>query len=317
MLKKQNTILVKLAVLIMITQSFLCEKIKEKEEAKVVDPKADYFGLSKLFEAITTLFLSGLCDRSFFITTFMAIKYPKMLVMISAGLALSLVGVLSVFLGVAINKYIPAVYVDIFSVALFFFFGIKMVLEGLNMPKNEDLIKLEAAHQKIMEEEGENFISTSTSTAMTQATHIPHGHAHGLSDVQKECENFGDSEKFSNFKIFSKIFILIFASEIGDRSQISTIFLTNNFDKFIVIVAVVVSQNLLTIIAIFGGVLISNKISERNLTIIAGITFIAFGIIALYLVCANELFIFGKNTVLPKQTNIKNDIIPEKVNFGF
>lgn len=310
MLAKQNAIVLKLTVLLVIIQLLFCEKIKEKE-GNTAPGNKDNLGLSKVFEAITTLFLSGLFDRSFFITAFMAIKYPKMLVMISAGLALSLVGVLSVFLGVAINKYIPTLYIDIFSIALFFFFGIKMVMEGLSMPKNEDLIKLEQAHQKIMEEEGEKLIITADNTP----THLPHGHVHGMVEVQQECENFSveNNESVSACKIFCKIFILIFASEIGDRSQISTIFLTSNFDKFIVIVAVIVSQNLLTIIAIFGGVLISNKISERTLTILAGCVFIAFGVVALYLVCVNDLLVMWQHTHSNNKPAVTTDIIPEKI----
>jgi hypothetical protein len=58
-------------------------------------------------EAVSTIFLSGFLDRSFFITTFMALKYSKFTVLISASLALCLIGVLSVFLGVTLNKYVP------------------------------------------------------------------------------------------------------------------------------------------------------------------------------------------------------------------
>jgi len=210
--------------------------------------------------------------------------------------------VLSVFLGVTINKFVPAIWIDIFSVALFLFFGIKMTLEGLQMPKNEDLIKLEDVHRKIIE---------NSTTDQEHDKLIIRGNENvSFQEVHKECNDLISEQTDKNYQqlnVFFKIFILIFASEIGDRSQISTIYLTNNFDKIIVIIAVLVAQNLLTVIAVLFGVLISHKISERNLTIIAGSSFLIFGFIVLYLVFTNEVLL---NMKVP--TDIHDDLIPDK-----
>jgi putative Ca2+/H+ antiporter (TMEM165/GDT1 family) len=164
-----------------------------------------------------------------------------------------------------------------------------MMMEGFNMPKNEDLVKLEKGHQNNVEEDQEKLVKGETPT---------HGHSHGMRDIQQDCEKIGETvneDQYSSVKIFAKIFILIFASEIGDRSQISTIYLTSNFDKIIVISASIIAQNLLTILAIFGGVVISTKISERNLTLIAGATFIAFGVVASYFLVVNDLIVLGNS----------------------
>ena len=55
---------------------------------------------------IITLIISGLFDRSFFITTLMAIKYCKYIVLLSSTAALSILGVVAVYLGIVINQYI-------------------------------------------------------------------------------------------------------------------------------------------------------------------------------------------------------------------
>lgn len=257
------------------------------------------FDVSRMLEAITTLFLSGLFDRSFFITTFMAIKYPRWLVMVTASLALCLVGVISVFLGVAINKNIPAIWIDIFSVSLFLFFGVKMVIEAFYMGKEKKDKNCESklnGDSPYSAEEGLGLISSNQGQML---------------EVQKECDDISNSvsdKKHSWISVSFKIFLLVFASEVGDRSQISTIFLTNNFDKFIVLIGVVISQNLLTILAIFGGVFISSKVSERNLTFIAGISFLLFAMVAFYVVCMEELFV----AKLPASQITSNDIIPGK-----
>jgi putative Ca2+/H+ antiporter (TMEM165/GDT1 family) len=303
--------MLKITITLMLISYSLSVSTEKQELKKKATDSQDAFGLKKVFEAITTLFLSGLFDRSFFITAFMAIKYSRCLVLCSAALALSLVGVISVFLGMAITKYIPTVWIDVFAVAMFMFFGVKMLLEGISMPANKDLINLQKESDKLaerQEDDAERLVSNGLPAISS--------HSHGLTHVLKDCEEL-TSDKPSNFKVFAKIFILIFASEIGDRSQISTIYLTNNFDKIVVLAASVIAQNLLTIVAIFGGVFISTRISERNLTLIAGTTFIAFGIVALYVLCVDDLLVLGKP--LPPQQfissgsiTLSNEIIPDK-----
>ena len=102
------------------------------------------------------------------------------------------------------------------------------------------------------------------------------------------------SEFYLNFQAFSKTFLIIFFGEIGDRSQISTIYLTANFDKIVVIIAVLSSSFILTLCAVYGGTLISNRISEKKLTIFAGFIFIIFAIFAVVFI-DKEDFITLKN----------------------
>ena len=241
--KPTKLLIIKILLFVIFTKECLSLFLKQTTNpAEKFLEKKKIEGFERLLGACTTLFLSGLFDRSFFITAFMAIKYSKLIVLLSAGISLSMVGIFSVFLGVAINKFIPTLYVDLFSVALFLFFGIKMIMEGLNIPKNEDLIKLEETHEIIAENQAE------TERENLILTENDHGNGH-LTEVKKECHEISNdvgNDRCTDIKVFFKIFILIFASEIGDRSQISTIYLTNNFDKIIVISAVLISQNLLT-----------------------------------------------------------------------
>lgn len=275
--------------------TFVLTQTTKPAETKSSDNKS----LRKFLEATSTIFLSGLFDRSFFITTFMAIKYSKWVVMISASLALTSLGIISVFLGVTINNYIPTLWMGILSISLFFIFGAKMVIEGLKIPKNTDLLKLEEAHIRLNLEESESLVIRSdgenNSTKSNSDASSSHDH---VTDLQ----------------VFIKVFILIFASEIGDRSQISTIYLTKDFDKIIVLFSVVLAQNLNTVLAIFGGRLIAKHVSERNLTIIAGVTFIVMGVVALYLLCVYDLADINNTDtiVIPNKTalNNLNTVIP-------
>ncbi len=86
----------------------------------------------------------------------------------------------------------------------------------------------------------------------------------------------------SYFNIFSQGFILILLSELGDKSQISTIYLSATVKPIHVFIASILAQYILSALAVFFGNFISDKISERNLTLFAGVMFIIFAVITLY-----------------------------------
>jgi putative Ca2+/H+ antiporter (TMEM165/GDT1 family) len=263
----KSSILLNATALILLIGYILChgDTVTVKKSSPQI-PKTNSF--YQLLEAVATNFLSGFLDRSFFITAFMAIRYQRCIVLIAASSALSLIGVISVFLGLTINNYISATWIDIFSICLFLFFGMKMVYEGLAMPKSEEM-KFEEIPRILNPTDEEGLLNQ------------------GDIKLEKKIEK---QKNGYHFEVFWQIFFLIFASEIGDRSQISTIYLTTNFDKFTVLTAVLIGQNLLTLLAIFGGIMIAKKIPERNLTVIAGSTFIAFGVVACYLMLYERLF---------------------------
>jgi len=453
----------------------------------------------KISKATTTIFLSGLFDKSFFITAFMAMKYSKLIVLFSTTLSLSLIGIISVYLGFTINQYFSTVWIDSFAVSLFLIFGVHMIHEGFNMKEDDqtevqilgrknaggDFLNGEKDEEKgLIENDSNNinrknnsFIDTNNNicdcnvekkslkilkynqqeqisesknfknskckitdnnevvpfmtnrsnyisnvgnnntnkedlnTSNKNPNNKNNSHTGDLLNSVGNCEktlndkidnltisevstvetsfcceksrefycniknnssrtlnkigdknhcnqiavadtkeNFNQnnySNKYLNkcekeennnnlkkakiqeidsakclydnsIQVFSKIFFLIFFSEIGDRSQISTIYLTTNFDKFSVIIAVVVSSTILTVLAVFGGKLLANKISEKKLTIFAGWVFIVFGLIALYLL----LFIGNLSKSIPNESStvikpseiINEMIIPNNIN---
>jgi len=277
--KKVTTL--RILLLLFLFSSLMCIKINEtnnnKGTALTVKKEApspkESSALLKLFKSISAIIISGLFDRSFFVTALLAIKYSKCFVIVAAVTALSTVGVFSVFLGITINKYIDVIWIDFFSSFLFIMFGIKMIVEGFQMEKSEN----------ITESDVPNYIQFSNEERTTE------------NKSDKNEAEVSKPNKQSGFmhsvQIFCNIFIFVFASEIGDRSQISTIYLTSTFDKVTVLMSVVIGQFLITIIAVFGGVFISQKVSTKNLTIIAGTTFIMFGLGVLVMMCSDANFL--------------------------
>ncbi len=282
-----------------------------------------------IFEASITILLSGLFDKSFFITAFMAMKFSKWIVMFSAIASLSLIGIISVYLGIAINLYISAQTIHMIAIALFIIFGIHVIYDGIVM-KYENTTEVEIIGIKTEEENNminilskdkekysiainEKFKDNLTPKISFEDDNSEKENMPTLKQIKKidykennhkklnvikneekvisETDTKINKEEYSKsywdylfndtIKAISKVFFLILFSEIGDRSQISTIYLSTNFNKFSVIISVIISSFILTILAVFGCRLLANKISEKILTIFAGSVFILFAIVAL------------------------------------
>ena len=74
-------------------------------------------------------------------------------------------------------------------------------------------------------------------------------------------------------------FILIFISEWGDKTQIASGLFATQYNSLMVLTGVMTALTLLSIIAIYLGKIISNKIDKKLITKIAGTAFILIGII--------------------------------------
>ncbi len=97
---------------------------------------------------------------------------------------------------------------------------------------------------------------------------------------QKEATNQSRLQ-FKNS--FLSGFILIFTSEWGDKTQIASGLFATQYNSLMVLTGVMTALTLLSIIAIYLGKIISNKIDKKLITKIAGTAFILIGIIMIAL----------------------------------
>lgn len=74
-------------------------------------------------------------------------------------------------------------------------------------------------------------------------------------------------------------FILIFMSEWGDKTQIASGLFATQYNSLMVLVGVMTALTLLSIIAIYLGKIISDRIDKKLITKTAGTAFILIGII--------------------------------------
>jgi putative Ca2+/H+ antiporter (TMEM165/GDT1 family) len=73
-------------------------------------------------------------------------------------------------------------------------------------------------------------------------------------------------------------FILIFVSEWGDKTQIAAGLFATKYSGLMVLTGVIMALSLLSIIAIYSGKFISDKVNRETVAKIAGISFILMGV---------------------------------------
>ncbi len=188
--------------------------------------------------------VSELGDKTFFIAALLAMRHNRWIVLSGSIAALSIMTILSVALG-QVASLLPQHYIRYLEVALFLFFGLKLLYSASRMSAKAQEAEVEAA----------------------EAT---------VNQFQFHPTRFG-----ANLAIFMETFLLIFLGEWGDRTQIATITLAASNNPLGVAAGAVLGHAICAVIAVMGGSLIAGRISERTLTAIGGGLFLLFGVIAL------------------------------------
>ncbi|MBD2664103.1 hypothetical protein B6N60_03721 [Richelia sinica FACHB-800] len=186
--------------------------------------------------------VSELGDKTFFIAVILSMQHSRRLVFAGVTAALAAMTILSVIFGQAASL-LPKIYIHYAEIVLFIAFGLKLIYDASRMST--------AADQEVVEEAKEA---------------VEHAH---LQEQQK-----------NPWTILFKSFILTFAAEWGDRTQIATIALAASNNPIGVTAGAILGHAICALIAVIGGKLIAGRISERQITFIGGLLFIIFGIVA-------------------------------------
>lgn len=204
--------------------------------------------------AFSLIFVSEIGDKTFFIAALLAMQYEKVLVLVGSMGALSLMTVLSVIIG-RIFHSVPAQFQttlpvgEYAAVALLMFFGLKSIKDAWDLP---------SAAVKDGEEDTGNL------------------------DEYAEAEELVKekaSKRISNpLEILWKSFSLIFFAEWGDRSMLATIALGAAQSPWGVASGAIAGHLLATILAIVGGAILAEYISEKLVGYLGGALFLVFAV---------------------------------------
>lgn len=187
--------------------------------------------------------ISELGDKTFFIAVILATRHSRRWVFSGVVTALIAMTVLSVLLGQAAS-FMPEQYIRYAEIALFFGFGVKLLIQGARMEA--------------------------------------HAHPEGCDEAMAvlSTQTFLPSQP-SNFGIALQAFWLTFLAEWGDRTQITTIGLSASNNAWGIAVGAVLGHAICAAIAVIGGKLIAGRISDKTITLIGGSLFVLFALLAL------------------------------------
>lgn len=97
---------------------------------------------------------------------------------------------------------------------------------------------------------------------------------------------YGDTKDITEdkrYKIVFSVFLMIALAELGDKSQIASIFLGATYPAFIVFLAVILILGVMTLITIYLSYLLFETLSSKTVHYISGVLFILMGIFTLLL----------------------------------
>lgn len=295
-----------------------CESNMNGQTSKDISNFFSDFSFKGFYESLLTVLLSGFGDKSFFVTTVICFSYNISTVILASFTALTTVGIISICLEKELEKYIPLYIIDIISIALFLIMGVKMMMEGLEL-EEEKKGKLKKMKRDDVEKESliEKEKILSENDHDNRITHFIENDLLYNSDYICEIQETTKEEKESiidvinpkNLKLqfknkpeiplmkdffyeFSQVFTVIFLGELGDRSQISTMYMAGQTTISSLIIAITVGNLLLSILSVIFGKLISEKVSMKTILIYTGGSFVFFGMISLFVCMQEHFFIF-------------------------
>ena len=215
-----------------------------------------YEALSKsgFTAAFALIFVSELGDKTFFIAALLAMRLGRFTVLAGATSALCVMSVISVVIGRVFQK-IPSSINDslplgeYLAVAMLFYFGGRTLMEALQTPESGKDSKPDSGEFV----DAEEFVNAS-----------------------EEKKKLSPKKEKNFFGKFWETFTLVFIAEWGDRSMLATIALGAAQNPVGVTTGACFGHLVATLIAVVGGALLSQRISERQVGITGGVLFIGF-----------------------------------------
>lgn len=202
--------------------------------------------------AFALIFVSEIGDKTFFIAALLAMRHTKSLVLLGASAALALMTIISVAIG-RIFQAVPAQLKttlpigEYAAVALLVVFGLKSLKTAWDMPP---------APSRDMSKESIEI------SELTEAEEV----------IKKSEVN----KSSTPFEIFWETFSLVFLAEWGDRSMLATIALAAAQAPVGVATGAIAGHVIATGLAVVGGALLAQYISEKMVNYIGGFLFLAF-----------------------------------------
>ncbi|MEN9240317.1 MAG: TMEM165/GDT1 family protein [Thermostichales cyanobacterium SZTDM-1c_bins_54] len=180
-------------------------------------------------------------DKTFFIALILAMRHPRYLVFWGSWLALVAMSLLAVVVGKVIIQWVPIWLMRWAAVGLFLGFGGRMLWQAWKMPPHQDHCEVEEVLELVEEKE---------------SGYHP-----------------------QRWGVFWEAFSLTAMSEWGDKTQLATVSLAAIHPAVAVFGGSLLGYSVMVAVAVVGGQMLAQRISERMVQWLGGSLFLAFGIL--------------------------------------
>jgi len=257
-----------------------CSEATTNQTQPVKKQKSVFSAFAQSFSSIV---VSELGDKTFFIAAIMAMRYNRIAVLSGALAALFLMTAISTAFGTIVPTILPQSVTHILITFLFFFFGGKLLYDAYNdsgEESNEQAeveIELNQVHAKLMRNAANSRQEVQIQDLSNEVDPIDLSE-NKIENQHKSVNCATKIEEVASKMVFWQALTMTFLGEWGDRSQISTIALAAESSATFVFVGAFLGHVLCTTLAVIGGKFLAKKISERTVNICGGILFLMFGL---------------------------------------
>jgi len=252
-------------------------------------PSAKRTLFSAFVQSLSSIVVSELGDKTFFIAAIMAMRYNRLAVLAGALLALFLMTGLSTAFG-QVATLLPASVTHILVTILFFFFGGKLLYDAYSddgEESNEQAeveIELNQMHAKLMKGTNSGHQDAEIEYIVDEKIGSSRAPQVDLELTDKKIDDCASHiGQIASKTVFWQALTLTFLGEWGDRSQIATIALAAETSATFVFIGAFLGHCLCTTLAVLGGKFLAKKISERTVSICGGVLFLLFGVHNLFM----------------------------------
>lgn len=245
--------------------------------------------------SLTMILVSEIGDKTFLVAALMAMRHPRLIVYSAALSALVAMTVLSAVLGHAVPTLLPKHFTAFAAGLLFLIFGVKMLREGLAMPKDsgvgEEMKEVEAEleeQEHLARKQGRRRSSASPymleagrgrksgsrtsnhlpkppqSPPSSDSSRSPSPSSRGMkASVSNAVGGLNNLLSLLLSPAWVQTFIMTFLGEWGDRSQIATIAMAAGQDYWWVTGGAISGHAVCTGVAVLGGRALAGRVSLR------------------------------------------------------
>jgi putative Ca2+/H+ antiporter (TMEM165/GDT1 family) len=244
----------------------------------------NYDFLSGFLSSFGIIFISEIADKTFILILFFSTKISKLKLFLIASLALVGMNAIAVCLGYMIPFLLYKSLVDWLAVASFVVMGVILILEAKKMKHKtveEKFTKYKKKHENDLVLDGASSSDSERSSAQnSRKSHTSNEkHTQELGLAENLRQPFLEKEQHKSSTNASwMLFTSIVLAEMGDRSQITAVFIAAAYDFYGVLIGSSLAHMVCILIAIYLGLWLGHYLSEKQMNFIGGILFFIFAI---------------------------------------